>query len=164
MLFGAFTHKIKRTPQPNGLNAWAMQERLAGAMPCEKHRHTGEHVAEMTDLMLGEVAITDPISQTFACKSDCGSYMIKGWKEFDLVPCADHVWETDVKAYYDHPPFANNMSKGRGQVGYLHSSTIGRSGFHECQTQLGLSDSLPPQDVATRWRSGHDLTSGLRQS
>ena len=52
-LFGIVSHGIRRTetPQPGGKPAvkWEMVEKLSGAVPCSKQRHTGEHIGEMSN-------------------------------------------------------------------------------------------------------------------
>ena len=54
-------------------------------------------------------------------------------------------------------------SKGRARVGFLYSSTIGRHDLYSCCLSVGLKEKLPPQDVATRWRSEWGMSDGLRE-
>ena len=165
-LFGTLSHFIlhKEREDTKPWKKWVMIERLTGAIPCSDVHHTGEYIASVSALEWQKVVITSAIDQVFVAKSDRGSNMLKGWEDYFQAPCCDHLLETDLKAYLSEPRIQTMLAKGRGQVGYLHSSTIGHSDFNGCQRQLGMIEKLPPQDVCTRWRSTFMMTDGLRDT
>eukprot|EP00966_Prymnesium_polylepis_P146735 3389398-Prymnesium_polylepis.1 len=70
-----------------------MVEKLAGAVPCSTHRHTGEHIGELSNIAWEETGIKKPTEELFVRISDNGSNMIKGWEEGFQTPCADHTME-----------------------------------------------------------------------
>ena len=170
-LFGLVSHGIRRevTPDPAGGKPtveWNMVEKLAGAVPCSKHRHTGERIGQMSDSAWAESGLTRPTEQIFARVSDNGSNMIKGWEEGFQTPCADHTEELSVNLYTQHPRLAPTFDKGRGIVGYFNSSVVGYNedakGLHACQKLSQLPETRLTQDVKTRWRSTFAMTDSLR--
>ena len=84
-LFGLVSHGIRREETPQGAGPpavkWVMVEKLAGAVPCSAHRHTGEHIGELSDEAWAASGLTKPTEQIFARVSDNGSNMIKGWED-----------------------------------------------------------------------------------
>jgi hypothetical protein len=89
---------------------------------------------------------------------------VQGWEKGAQDPCACHETQTDItNTWNEQPQVAETARKGRGQVGFLHSSTIGRHDFLGCCASISLEESLPPQDVATRWRSEWGLSDGMRK-
>ena len=171
-LFGLVSHGIRRTEleklRPDGSKKvkWEMVEKLAGAVPCSKHRHTGDHIGEMSNTAWADTGIKKPIEELYVRISDNGSNMIKGWEEGFQAPCSDHTMELSVNLYTNHPRLAPTFDKGRGQVGYFNSSVVGYNeegkGLHACQKQSGVAERRLTQDVKTRWRSTHGLTDSLR--
>jgi hypothetical protein len=88
----------------------------------------------------------------------------QGWEEGAQDPCAYHETQTDISNTWNkQPQVAETARKGRAQVGFLHASTIGRHDFYSCCKSISLNESLPPQDVATRWRSEWGLADGMRK-
>jgi hypothetical protein len=88
----------------------------------------------------------------------------QGWEEGDQDPCNCHETQTDItNAWNTEPGVAATARKGRAVVGFLHSSTIGRHDLHACSKMVGLEEALPPQDVATRWRSEWGMADGMRE-
>ena len=169
-LFGLVSHGIRRveTPQPDGPPAvkWEMCEKLAGAVPCSAHRHTGEHIGELSDEAWAATGLKKPVQEIFVRVSDNGSNMIKGWQEGFQAPCADHTEELSVNLFTTHLEIASTFEKGRGMVGYFNSSVVGYSeeshGLHACQKMSNLPVKRLIQDVKTRWRSTHAMAEALR--
>jgi hypothetical protein len=169
-LFGLVSHGIRRTEEPQSDGSkkikWTMVEKLAGAVPCSKHRHTGEHIGELSNTAWAESGLKKPVEEIFARVSDNGSNMIKGWEEGFRAPCADHTEELSVNLYTHHPRLAPTFDKGRGWVGYFNSSVVGYAeegkGLHACQKQSGVAENRLTQDVKTRWRSTQGMTDSLR--
>ena len=169
-LFGLVSHGIRRreAQQTDGTNSvtWEMGEKLAGAVPCNSDRHTGEHIAELSNEAWSETGIKKPVEELFARVSDNGSNMIKGWPEGFQIPCCDHTIELSVNLYTGHDYIAPTFEKGRGQVGYFNMSNIGYTeegvGLHACQRSAGAPENRLTQDVKTRWRSTHDMANTLR--
>ena len=145
---------------------WEMVEKLAGAVPCSKDRHTGEHIGEMSDEAWAKSGLKEPTQDIFIRVCDNGSNMIKGWETGFVKPCADHTEELSVNLYTQHPRLAPTFDKGRGLVGYFNSSVVGygekEKGLHACQRLSGVPETKLTQDVKTRWRSTHAMTEALR--
>ena len=145
---------------------WEMVEKLAGAVPCSKHRHTGEHIGQLSNSSWAETGLKKPVEELFVRVSDNGSNMIKGWEEGFQKPCTDHTEELSVNLYTNHPDLAPTFDKGRGLVGYFNSSVVGYNeeskGLHACQRSAGVPESRLTQDVKTRWRSTHAMADALR--
>ena len=145
-LFGLVSHGIRRTETRQGNSSvrvkWEMVEKLAGAVPCSTHRHTGEHIAELSNNSWAETGIKQPTEELFVRISDNGSNMIKVWEEGFQAPCADHTQELSVNLYTHHPRLAPTFDKGRGTVGYFNSSVVGYNetdkGLHACQRISGV--------------------------
>ena len=169
-LFGLVSHGIRRSieTQPDGSSKakWTMREKLAGAVPCNADRHTGDHISELSDQAWKETGITKPVEQLFARVSDNGANMIKGWRDGFQIPCSDHTMELSVHQFTNDPDIAATLSKGRGQVGYFNMSNIGYTekgvGLHACQKSAGVPENRLTQDVKTRWRSAHAMANTLR--
>ena len=96
---------------------------------------------------------TDPDDFIFKKISDNGSNIKGAWDENGKWgPCIDHTIELCTlpftymqkgkkgqDASIPKGSVAESFAKGRGLVGYLHSSTIGLSDFHACQACLLLA-------------------------
>ena len=113
-LFGVVSHGIRRKEVllPCGVKTikWEMNEKLAGAVPCNDQRHTpGEHIAELSHATWRETGITEPVTQLFARISDNGSNMMKGCNEGFQLPCADHTPELSVNLFTKHPLIAPDV-------------------------------------------------------
>ena len=163
-LLGILLHGILRELLPSGRYKWVMFEKLAGAVPCRADRHTGEYVLEASISELEKLGITDPNEQIFRGKTDRGSNMVKGYETLKHDPCVDHLIETSIGVYTSNLAIKPTLDKGRGQVGYFNSSTIGKSDLNKFQTQCGLPTKALVQDVVTRWRSTHDAQKSLREN
>jgi hypothetical protein len=144
-LFGIILHGITRSANPDGSVKWTMEEKLGAALPCSQERHTGSHIAEMTDDAMAAVGVDIPEEELFKRICDNGSNMIKGWEDGDTVPCADHTLELSVNLYVEHPPIAATISQGKGTVGYFNSSTIGSSDLKKEQHEVNIPEvNAPP--------------------
>ena len=163
-LLGILLHGILRQKKLCGKYKWLMTEKLAGAVPCRKDRHTGDYVLEASLDALRPLGITDPDEQVFRGKTDRGSNMVKGYETLKHDPCADHLLETSVGTYTDTPTIKAIISKARGMVGYFNSSTIGKSDLAKHQVALGLKAKALKQDVVTRWRSTYDCQNSIREN
>ena len=165
-LFGLVSHGIRRSVGGDGSVKWEMVEKLAGAVPCSKDRHTGEHIGTLSNDAWEDTGLKSPIEQLFVRISDNGSNMIKGWEDGFQSPCVDHTMELSVNLYTNHPRIAPTLDKGRGQVGYFNSSVVGYNesgvGLHACQKVSGVPENMLTQDVKTRWRSTHGMTNSMR--
>ena len=169
-LFGLVSHGIRRRVEQaaDGCQkiVWEMREKLAGAVPCNADRHTGNHIAELSDEAWKATGLHKPVQELFARISDNGSNMIKGWAEGFQIPCADHTMELSVNLFTTHDDIAPTFAKGRGLVGYFNSSNIGYTetdvGLHACQKMCGAPENRLTQDVKTRWRSSHAMANTLR--
>ena len=166
-LFGLVSHGIRCTePDASSKTTWTMGEKLAGAVPCNADRHTGEHIRDLSNAAWKTTGITKPVEEIFARVSDNGSNMIKGWREGFQIPCCDHTMELSVNLFTTHEKIAATLSKGRGQVGYFNSSNIAYTevevGLHACQKNAGVPENRLTQDVKTRWRSAHAMANTLR--
>ena len=170
-LFGLVSHGIRREEQvlPGGVKnvTWTMSEKLAGAVPCNADRHTGIHIADLSNAAWKDTGLDHPITQLFGRISDNGSNMVKGWEEGFQIYCADHTMELSVNLYTNHDRIASTMEKGRGQVGYFNMSNIGYTeeavGLHACQKSAGVPSNRLTQDVKTGLRSGHDMCNTLSE-
>ena len=101
-LFGMVSHGIERSVMPDsGAVKWEMKELLCAAIPSQKERHTGDHIAKMSKIAWKEVGINDPL---FKRLCDNGANMIKGWEDGDTGPCADHTMELSVNWLVPRPP------------------------------------------------------------
>lgn len=84
-LFGLVSHGIRRARVVDGHGIakpkWVMVEKLCGAVPCKKHRHTGEHIGELSDAAWASSGLQNPVEDIFVRVSDNGANMIKGWSE-----------------------------------------------------------------------------------
>ena len=111
---------------------------------------------------------TDPNVFVFKKVSDNGANIKAAWNDEDgkWVPCFDHTVELctipftyvakNKKGEESSIPKGSvqeSYAKGRGLVGYLHHSTIGKADFHVCQKRVGLEETNIDQDVITRWRA-----------
>ena len=63
-----------------------MVEKLADDVPCSDHRHTGEHIVELSNAVWAVFGILKPTEEIFASISDNGSNMIKGWEDGFQLP------------------------------------------------------------------------------
>ena len=104
---------------------WEMVEKLAGDVQCSDHRHTDEHIGELSNAAWAESGILKPTEEIFASISDNSSNMVKGWEDGFQVQCADHTEELSVNLYTNHPRLVTAFDKGRGIVGYFNSSVVG---------------------------------------
>ena len=169
-LFGLVSHGIERSQlkKPDGsvVVEWKMVEKLAGAVPCSKDRHTGDHISDLSAKAWRETGITKPVEQLFVRVSDNGSNMLKGWNTGFQAPCVDHTIELSTNLYTHHPRIAPTLDKGRGLVGYFNSSVVGYAentvGLNACQKSAGVPQNSLTQDVKTRWRSTHAMSNSLR--
>ena len=55
-----------------------MKEKLAGAVPCNDHRHTGDNIGVLSHSAWGETGIQKPVEELFVRVSDNDSNMLKG--------------------------------------------------------------------------------------
>ena len=163
-LLGILFHGILRQPLLGGKYKWCMVEKLAGAVPCRDSRHTGEYVFEASIAELEKLGIDDPNEQVFRGKTDRGSNMVKGYEKLKHDPCCDHLLETSIGVYTSHASIKPVIVKGRAQVGYFNSSTIGNSDLNKYQRQCGLPKKSLVQDVLTRWRSTFSAQNSLREN
>ena len=128
-LFGLVSHGIRRTQEKqmdgSTIVQWTMVEKLSGSVPCSKERHTGDHIAQISDQAWATTGLDKPVEQIFERVCDNGSNMIKGWNEGFLAPCTDHTLELSVNLFTHHPRIAPTLDKGRGKVGYFNSSVVG---------------------------------------
>ena len=171
-LFGLVSHGIQRiagiASDGSKTAKWTMKEKLAGSIPCAKDRHTGTHIAELSNAAWAATGLKKPIEEIFARVSDNGTNMIKGWEDGFQIPCADHTMELSINLFTHHDAIASTFEKGRGMVGYFNSSVVGYNeeavGLHACQKSAGVSENRLTQDVKTRWRSTHAMANSLRIS
>lgn len=169
-LFGVISHGIERTQEIRRgeklTPVWTMCEKLAGAVPCSKDRHTGEFIGNVSDTTWASSGLEKPVEQIFVRVCDNGSNMLKGWQDGFLAPCCDHTLELSVNLFSAHNKIAPTLEKGRGVVGYFNSSTVGRNerdtGLSRCQESAGVPQCKLIQDVKTRWRSTHAMCNSLR--
>ncbi|KAL1504112.1 hypothetical protein AB1Y20_010522 [Prymnesium parvum] len=168
-LFGLVSHGIVRievTAEDGSRSVtWKMQEKLCGAVPCSRDRHTGKFIGDISAESWRAAGIENPIEQLSARVSDNGSNMMKGWSDGFQTPCADHTMELSVKVFTEHEQIRQTLEKGRGLVGYFNSSVIGNKeetvGLRACQKSAGVPENSLIQDVKTRWRSCHDMCNSL---
>ena len=130
----------------------------------QKNRHTGEYVEVATFEQLAKLGVEKPVENIFKAKSDRGSNMLKGYEKLSQDPCADHLIDTSVQAYYEHETVAPTLRKGRATVGSFNSSTIGKADLGECQTSVGVKPKHLVQDVVTRWASTFAMSNSLREN
>ena len=146
----------------DGVLTWELKEALAGAIPASKHHHTANWIKGTVRDALLKLGLVLETHIHPLIRADEGANIKKG---LGSKPCVCHKVQTDIKKSWNKQPvIAQVAAQGRGQVGYLHSSTIGGADFRCCASILGWEcPSLPTQDVATRWRSERDLSNSLRE-
>ena len=125
-LLGMMLHAIDEMVEAGKLR-WNMDEWLAGAIPASTHHHTAQWIKGASNTACNQLGMARPEQQLFLKGSDQGANMVKAW---DSDPCACHLIQTNVRnSWSKQPQVQETQAKGRAQVGYLHSSTIGRSNY-----------------------------------